>query len=100
MRDFALLLHGGLGKCSLVSLLGKRVEAVKDKIGGCTGKYGGRMFFVKVACLAGILELSREVSKWTKQIVGFAKGGQQDPSPEAFKESELLWIRGSPYRAQ
>lgn len=59
------------------------------------------MFFGKVkAYLADLLEVSEEVCKWTKQIVGFAKGGRQDPSPEAFKESELLWIRESPYRAK
>lgn len=73
---------------------------MKDKIGGCTGKYGGRMFFGEVACLVDPLELSKEVSKWTKQIVGFAKGGQRDPSPEAFEESELSWIKESTYRAE
>lgn len=50
-------------------------------------------FFGKEACLADLLELSKEVSKQTKQIVGFAKGGQQDPSQEAFEESGLLWSR-------
>lgn len=41
------------------------------------------------ACLVGLLEVSEEVSKWTKQMAEFAKGGQQDTSPEAFEESEL-----------
>lgn len=65
--------------------MGKRAEAAKDGIDGCAGKYGGRRFFGKVkACLADLLEFSEEVSKWTKQMVGFEKGGWQDPSPEAF----------------
>lgn len=48
-------------------------------------------------CLADLLEVSEEVSKWTKQITGFAKGGRQDSSPEAFKEFELSWIKESHY---
>lgn len=38
--------------------------------------------------------------KWTKQKVGFSKEGQQDPSPEAFIQSELPLIRKSLYRAE
>jgi len=85
----------------LVSLLGKRAEAATDDIDGCVGGYEGRMFFGKVkAWLAGLLEVSEGVGKWTKQIVGFAKRGRQDPSPEAFKESELSWVRRSPCRVE
>lgn len=38
--------------------------------------------------------------KWTKQMVAFSKEGQQDPSPEAFIESELSLIRKSLYRSE
>lgn len=41
------------------------------------------------------LELSKDVGKWANPVVGFSKEGQQDPSPEAFIESELSLIRKS-----
>lgn len=37
-----------------------------------------------MACLGDPLELSEEVGKWAKQMVGFSREGQQDLSPEAF----------------
>lgn len=58
------------------------------------------MLFGNVACLEDPLELSKEVGKWAKQMVGFSKKGEHDLSPEAFIESELSLIRKSLYRAQ
>lgn len=60
--------------------VGQRVEAVKDRIGGCRGKCGGSMFFVflakrhalqicwsflkkSVSRQSRLLDLQREVSK-------------------------------------
>lgn len=40
MRGFALLMHESLRKCRLVQSVGQRVEAVKDRTGGCRGKFG------------------------------------------------------------
>lgn len=66
----------------------------------CTDKYMIRMLFGKVACLEDPLEFSKEVGKWAKQMVGFSREGQQDPSPETFIESELSLMRKSLYRAE
>lgn len=44
--------------------MGKRTETVKDRTGGCTGKYGGRMVYGKVkSCLTDFLELSKKKSQ-------------------------------------
>lgn len=43
---------------------------MKDEIGGCRGDYMERMLFGKVnSCLTHLLELSKEIGIWTKEIV-------------------------------
>lgn len=63
MKDLGSLLKGSFEK--MQAEMGKRTETVKDRTGGCTGKYGGRMVHGKVkSCLADFLELSKKVSKY------------------------------------
>lgn len=54
MKDLGLLLKGSLEKMQASWAKGQKwaKKTVKDRTGGCTGKYGGRMVYGKVkSCL-------------------------------------------------